>query len=135
MSVPSVRAVSATKHWTVQLSDNMGHEWLGDEPIEAGGSNLGPSPAHLLLSALATCTVMTLQMYAERKQWPLSGVEVEVLFNPNGKPADGATEITRRISLRGALAEEQRERLLQVANACPMHKVLTGEVRVTTSVE
>jgi len=76
--------------------------------------------------------VITLQMYAARKQWPLSGVEVELQFNPDGVPA-GGTDITRRISLVGGLDETQRQRLLQIANACPMHKALTGEVRIASA--
>jgi putative redox protein len=133
MSITSVRASSGSAHWAVRLTDDLGHEWGADEPVDAGGANSGPSPAHLLVSSLAACTVITLQMYAERKQWPLSGVDVEVQFNPNGKPEDGSTEITRRISLRGVLTPDQRERLLQIANVCPMHKVLVGEVRIATS--
>jgi putative redox protein len=133
MAIASVRATSGTAHWAVRLTDDLGHEWVADEPGDAGGANTGPSPSHLLISALATCTVITLQMYAERKQWPLSGVEVEVRFNPNGKPEDGATEISRQISLRGELTPDQRERLLQIANVCPIHKVLVGEVRIATA--
>ena len=71
-------------------------------------------------------------MYAQRKQWSLVGVKVELAFNPDGKPAAG-TDIARRIELVGDLDDAQRERLLQVANACPIHKVLTGEVRIATS--
>ena len=71
-------------------------------------------------------------MYADRKHWPLRSVNVELLFNPDGKPAAG-TDIRRRIVLTGELSDEQRERLLQVANACPIHKVLSGEVRIATS--
>jgi putative redox protein len=76
--------------------------------------------------------VITLQMYAARKQWPLSGVEVELQFNPDGVPAAGGTDISRRISLSGELDETQRQRLLQIANACPMHKALTGEIRIAS---
>ncbi|MNV93913.1 OsmC-like protein [compost metagenome] len=73
-------------------------------------------------------------MYAARKQWPLTEVRVELQFNPNGKPEAG-TELTRVVSLHGDLTEEQRQRLLQIANACPIHKVLTGEVRIATSLQ
>ena len=131
MTIPTVRAVSGAIPYTVTLTDEAGHLWLGDEPVAAGGADAGPSPSLLLLSSLGTCTVITLQMFAGRKQWPLAGVAVELKFNPDGKPAAG-TDITRHITLHGELSSEQRERLLQVANACPMHKVLTGEIRIAT---
>jgi putative redox protein len=72
-------------------------------------------------------------MYAERKRWPLTGVAVELQFNPDGPPAGGGSEIRRRITLRGDLTGEQRERLLQIANACPVNRTLLGEIRTTTS--
>lgn len=132
MTISTVRAVSGNTPYTVTLTDDAGHQWLGDEPEERGGADAGPSPAQLLLSSLGTCTVITLQMFAAHKQWPLTGVAVELHFNPNGKPAAGTTEITRHITLQGDLSSEQSERLLQAANACPMHKVLSGEVRIAT---
>ena len=71
-------------------------------------------------------------MYAARKGWPLEGVDVELAFNPDGKPASGS-DISRRIVLHGALDATQRERLLQIANSCPIHKVLSGEIRIASS--
>lgn len=133
MAIATVRAISGTTPYTVTLSDEAGHEWFGDESTELGGANAGPAPSRLILSGLGACTVITVQMYAARKTWALDGVEVALQFNPQGKPADGATEITRHITLHGELSDEQRERLLQVANACPMHKVLTGEIRIATA--
>lgn len=106
------------------------HHWVADEPVDLGGGDTGPAPDEILLSALGACTAITLRMYAERKQWPLEGVEVEVAYAERGKDK---TVIQRTVHLRGALDEEQRARLLQVANACPVHNILTRAVDVPTA--
>lgn len=128
-----VTAVSVGAPYAVTLEDHAGHHWLADEPLAAGGGNGGPGPHALLLSSLGACTAITLRMYAARKSWPLTGVEVDLAFNPDGEPAGGGNEIRRRVTLHGMLSPEQRERLLEVANKCPIHRVMSGEIRVATS--
>ena len=132
MAVSTVRASIGAVPYTVELSDNNGHHWIGDEPADVGGANAGPAPEQLLLSALGTCTAVTLMMYAQRKRWLLTQVHVELAFNPEGKPASG-TDISRSIQLVGQLDDEQRARLMQIADACPIHKVLSGEVRIAST--
>jgi putative redox protein len=138
----SAKAVSTTTPYRVTLSDPQGHSWFADEPKDKGGSDSAPNPMQMLLSALAACTTVTLQMYAAHKQWPLSGVTADVQLQPasNATPAAGAASsaantIVRHLVLHGDLSDEQRSRLLQVAQACPVHKLLVGSVAIDTSMD
>lgn len=106
------------------------HHSVADEPVDLGGGDTGPAPDEILLSALAACTAITLRMYAERKKWPLEGVEVDVEYAERSKEKN---VLRRTVHLRGPLDDEQRERLLQIANACPVHRILTGAVEVPTT--
>jgi putative redox protein len=130
-NTPFVTAVLQEAPYQVSFEDDSGHVWQADEPSELGGGNTAPTPDRLILSGLGACTAITLKMVAARKQWPLSGVRVELQLNPNGKPATG-NDIVRTIHLQGPLNDEQKAQLLRTANACPMHKLLTGEVRIQT---
>ena len=126
-----VTVTSTGTPWRVDISDGA-HQWHGDEPASVGGGDSAPDPMQQLCGALGTCTAITVQMYAQRKQWPLTGIEVTVTMNPSGKPADGATEFARVIRLDGALDDEQRARLLDIANKCPTHRILSGTIRIAT---
>ena len=132
----AVSAVLLDAAWRVQISDDLGHQWLADEPQDAGGGNTATTPDRMVLGALGACTAITLRMYAQRKGWPLEGVTVDLQLNPQlegERPAPGAgNDITRTIRLQGPLDDTQRVRLLEIADACPVHRLLTGEVRVST---
>lgn len=104
---------------------------MADEPAEKGGGNTGMMPYELLLSSLAACTIITIRMYAERKGWDPGEIGVDVQLETE----KGDTRLIRRISFSAALETEQRDRLLAVANACPVHKLLTGKIAVETGLK
>jgi len=105
------------------------HELLADEkPPE--GEDKGPEPFEWVLAGLANCTAFTLRLYANRKGWPLVGVKVEV---DGAKGADGKLSIERRIHLEGPLDEEQKQRLMEIAERCPVHRALTQPSAIATT--
>ena len=106
-----------------------GHRLRADEPAENGGGDTGPTPTEILLSALGACTSITLRMYAERKHWPVSAIHVDLSY---AERSPGKTVIARKLRVDGDLDDEQRARLLQIANACPVHKILTGTIEIPT---
>jgi putative redox protein len=116
------------------------HTFLADEPVSAGGKDYGPTPYQFLSSGLAACTSMTLQMYAKRKKWPLEDVETHVYYAreheldcENCEKNDSKIDIFRReIKLIGDLDELQKQRLLEIADRCPVHKSLTTETIIKT---
>jgi putative redox protein len=107
-----------------------GHTIVVDEPPDAGGTDTGPSPGRLLAASLASCTAVTMEMYAERKGWDIGAVEVDVDATYEGHTP---TDFDVTVRLPAALDDEQRRRLLGVASKCPVHRVLAGETTVMIS--
>ena len=116
------------------------HRLLADEPLADGGTDSGPSPYDLLLGALGACTSMTIALYARRKRWPLDEVVVRLRHSRVHAQdcADCETKegmlavIESEISLRGELSQDQRAKLRDMAERCPVHRTLTSEIKIRT---
>ena len=120
------------------LLDDGGHAWLADEPVDAGGDGLGPEPYKLLLSALGSCTVMTVQLYARRKGWDLREVRAELVHErihasdcDDCEEKEGYVERIRvNLAFEGDLDDEQRARLKQIAGKCPVRRTLLSGPKI-----
>lgn len=103
---------------------------ISDEPESNGGKDLGFASKELLASSLAACTCITLRMYANRKGWDLTDIKVEVTFEKD--PTENKSKMMRTIQLFGNLDDVQKARLLNIADRCPMHAILTNPIEITT---
>jgi putative redox protein len=123
-----IKASIGNELYRIEIKSPTGNVVIADEPVEKGGQDKGFSPKELLVSALGACTCATVRMYADRKTWPLEKVEATVELIEEAEQ----TKFIRKLQLTGNLDEEQRARLLTVANACPVHKILTHSIVVET---
>lgn len=111
---------------------------IGDEPESSGGDGLGPGPYDLLLAGLGHCTVLTILLYARRKEWPVEGVAARASHERLVVEEETGGEVVRRkverivqeIRLQGPLDEMQRARLMEIAGKCPVHRTITGELEI-----
>ena len=135
-----VAEVSATDGFAHRVSASR-HTWVLDEPASVGGGDTGPNPYDSLVAALGACTSMTMRMYARRKGWDFGTTQVtlshERVHAKDCEECEGSTgqvdRIHRRIVLDEGLSDEQRSALLKIADKCPVHRTLTGQVLITTT--
>jgi putative redox protein len=109
------------------------HQLTADEPEDSGGDDMGPSPQELLAASLASCTAITMEMYAKRKGWNVEGMSVHVDYTPAERGAVTRFELVMKMPAH--LSEEQVERLTVIAAKCPVHRTLEGEVAFDERVE
>lgn len=134
-----VLVVGGPRGFNQQISAG-GHRLLADEPLDLDGTDTGPNPYDLLLAGLGACTSMTLRMYADRKGWKLAGIQVRLRHDKihaqdckTCETKSGKVDrIQREIRLDGELSEEQRQRLLQIAERCPVALTLRSEIAIET---
>lgn len=124
------RRSGATFKHQIEIRD---HTLTSDEPETSGGTDAGPNPQELLAASLASCSAITMEMYAERKGWDIGDVVIEVDYEPSQRGSP--TRFQMQVKLSKELPEEQREKLMQIVAKCPVHRALEGEVMFEESVE
>jgi putative redox protein len=112
-----------------------GQEFLADEPIELGGQGLGPSPFDYLRMSLASCKAITLRMYIQRKQWEVNAINVKVFLSQKQIQDQSENTFCCEITFSGSLNESQQKRLLEIAHACPVSRLLTRQNEIATTIQ
>ena len=118
-----------SSHYKTEINNGR-NSLIADEPTSAGGTDLGFSPKDFLCSALVACTCITLRMYADRKQWGLEKVETSVSLEKT--EGENSTTFVREIQLYGKLDPAQKKRLMEIAQQCPVHKILSNSIKINT---
>ena len=151
LDIPQDKSINSEHQAVVSLDDHEGfstsmkvgnHYMIADEPEEFGGNDFGPSPYELVSAGLAACTAMTIQMYVKRKGWDLKNVEVHSSFSKSHaedcqdceSPGAKIDTFHRELKLTGSVDEKQTQRILNIANKCPVHKTLHSEIQVITKI-
>ena len=127
-----MRQVTSTTGKTLYTTNILAgnHQIIADEPENEGGQDLGATPMELLAASLASCTSITLRMYADRKQWAIDEIKVEVNIVRDKEKT--TTDFQKVIMVKGALDETMKQRFLAIANACPVHKILSNTVSINS---
>ena len=120
------------ERYRIDITSPTGNSVIADEPVDKGGKDIGFSPKELLAAALAACTSATVRMYADQKKWPLEEVRVDI--DLERIDAENKTVISRKIDFIGNLDADQKKRLFAIANACPIHKILTNPIEINTTI-
>ncbi|MBK0369031.1 OsmC family protein [Flavobacterium agrisoli] len=128
----TISAHIGLSNYKTTIRSTSGNTLIADEPEELGGENLGFSPSELLASALASCTAITLRMYAQRKEWNLVDVIVEANLV---KEEDETTRFQLNIKLFGDLDAAQRQCLFDISKKCPIHKILLNQIKIENKLE
>ncbi|AMR33350.1 peroxiredoxin [Mucilaginibacter sp. PAMC 26640] len=127
--IDATAKIGRTKYQTIVASGN--HSIIVDEPVSLEGGDTGMSPYNLLMASLASCTTITLRMYINRKMWLVDEICVTVEMYRKGKDIF----IESKLRFKGTLSDEQKKRLITIADACPIHKILVGNIAINTSLE
>ena len=127
----TIAAQIDTRLYRTEITSASGNIVIADEPQEVGGKNLGFSPSELLASSLASCTLITLRMYINRKQWDVSEINIKIDLEKDAE--QNISLFTRKIEIIGEIDEEQRQRLYLIAEKCPIHKILTNTIKIQTT--
>lgn len=130
MIMAKVQANIQNDPYKIEIKSPTGNVVVADEPLDKGGKDRGFSPKELLVAALSACTSATLRMYIERKGWDIPEIDVETELTET----DGISTFSRRLVFNGIVSDEQKKRLIAIANACPVHKILLSQKEFKTEI-
>lgn len=117
------------EHYVTKLSMR-GHLLVADEPVDNGGKDAGPTPTELVLSGLAACTASTLRMYIDKKGWEVERIDLELTIDIEKTDTGQTSRISSIIDISGNITAEQKERILEIAAKCPVHRLLTNPIEI-----
>ena len=131
--IATAEVTNTSDRYTSNLQVNQ-HSLIVDEPLEKGGEDLGPAPGDYLCAALASCKAITLRMYVQRKQWKVDEIKVTVNLILGTQMSSGNNTFYCNLHVKGELNDDQRKRLLVIANSCPLHRLLSKPSDVVTEI-